>query len=82
MLLAREAPEAPAMVLPDFYLGSAWRPQPGWIEDIRPFRAILLPFDQPPRGKADLDRFVDAAGPAELVFRRCEPLRAGHGGRA
>ncbi|MCY3753948.1 MAG: M24 family metallopeptidase [Alphaproteobacteria bacterium] len=58
VLLAREAPEEPVMVLPDFYLGSL-AAQPGWIEDIRPFRAILLPFDQPPRGKADLDRFVD-----------------------
>lgn len=57
VLLAREAPEEPVMVLPDFYLGSL-AAQPGWIEDIRPFRAILLPFDQPPRGKADLDRFV------------------------
>lgn len=57
VLLAREAPEEPVMVLPDFYLGSL-AAQPGWIDDIRPFRAILLPFDQPPRGKADLDRFV------------------------
>ena len=57
VLLAREAPETPVLVLPDFYLG-ALAARPGWIEDIRPFRAILLPFDQPSRGKADLDRFV------------------------
>ncbi len=57
VLLAREAPEAPVMVLPDFYLGAA-AAHSGWIEDIRPFRAILLPFDQPSRGRADLDRFV------------------------
>ena len=57
VLLAREAPEAPVMVLPDFYLGAA-AARSGWIEDIRPFRAILLPFDQPSRGRADLDRFV------------------------
>ena len=57
VLLSREAPEAPAMVLPDFYLGAAAAAS-CWIEDIRPFRAILLPFDQPSRGRADLDRFV------------------------
>ncbi len=61
VLLAREAPEAPVMVLPDFYLGAAAAAS-CWIEDLRPFRAILLPFDQPPRGKADLDRFVAPGG--------------------
>ena len=57
VLLAREAPESAVMVLPDFYLGAA-AAHAGWIEDLRPFRAILLPFDLPPRGRADLDRFV------------------------
>ncbi len=57
VLLAREMPDDPVMVLPDFYMGAA-AAHSGWIEDIRPFRAILLPFDQPSRGMADLDRFV------------------------
>ena len=68
VLLAREAPEAPVMVLPDFYLGAAAAAR-CWIEDLRPFRAILLPFDQPSRGKADLDRFVAPGGPARMVRR-------------
>ncbi len=59
VVLAREAPEAPVLVLPDYYLGAV-AARPGWIEDIRPYRAILLPFDMPSRGAADLDRFVAA----------------------
>ena len=59
VVLAREAPEAPALVAADYYLSGIAASQ-GWIEDIRPYRAILLPFDMPSRGAADLDRFVAA----------------------
>ena len=64
VVLARDAPEAPAMVLPDYYLGAV-AARPLQVQDIRPYRALLLPLDLPSRGVRDLDRFLPAAGRPE-----------------
>ncbi len=60
VILARAAPEQPVMVVADYYLAT-FLAQPTWIEDIRPFRAVMMPMDLPPR-REDIDRFIPTAG--------------------
>lgn len=56
VLLSRHAPEHPVMVLADYYLAT-FLAQPGWVEDVRPFRAVMMPLDLPP-ARTDIDRFI------------------------
>ena len=56
VVLSRHAPEQPVLVLADYYLG-ALAGQPSWVEDIRPFRAVMMPNDIAP-ARGDIDRFV------------------------
>jgi Xaa-Pro aminopeptidase len=58
VLLSRHAPENPILVVADYYLAT-FLTQPTWVEDIRPFRAVMMPLDLPPN-KADIDRFIPA----------------------
>ena len=60
VILSRHAPEHPVFVLADYYLGSLLS-QPTWVEDVRPFRAGMMPLDLPP-DRQDLDRFIPAHG--------------------
>ncbi|TDJ16282.1 MAG: aminopeptidase P family protein [Gammaproteobacteria bacterium] len=60
VILSRHAPEHPVFVLADYYLGSLLS-QPTWIEDVRPFRAVMMPLDLPPN-RQDLNRFIPAHG--------------------
>src|SRR3546814_7018523 len=60
VLLSRHAPEHPILVVADYYLAS-FLGQPTWVEDIRPFRAVMMPLDLPPK-RADIDRFIPVAG--------------------
>ncbi len=60
VVLSRHLPERPVLVLADYYLGSLLA-QPTWVEDVRPFRAVMMPLDLPPR-KEDIDRFIPAEG--------------------
>ncbi len=46
VMLSRHAPEHPVMVVADYYLAT-FLTQPTWIEDIRPFRAVMMPLDLP-----------------------------------
>ena len=56
VLLSRHAPDRPIMVVADYYLAT-FLTQETWIEDIRPFRAVMMPLDLP--GKpSDIDRFI------------------------
>jgi Xaa-Pro aminopeptidase len=59
VLLSRHAPEHPVMVVADYYLAT-FLTQPTWIEDIRPFRAVMMPLDLPAQ-KSDIDRFIPPA---------------------
>ena len=43
----------------DYYLAT-FLMQPTWVEDVRPFRAVMMPLDLPPN-KTDIDRFIPAA---------------------
>ncbi len=60
VILSRHAPEHPVMVVADYYL-AAFLVQPTWIEDIRPFRAVMMPLDLPAQ-TSDIDRFIPSAG--------------------
>jgi Xaa-Pro aminopeptidase len=60
VLLSRHAPEHPVLVVADYYLAS-FLGQPSWVEDIRPFRAVMMPLDLPAK-RTDIDRFIPAHG--------------------
>src|SRR5437870_9051670 len=63
VILSRHAPAHPILVVADYYLATFLK-QPTWVEDIRPFRAVMMPLDLPPQ-RSDIDRFIphDAAAP-------------------
>jgi Xaa-Pro dipeptidase len=60
VVLSRHAPEHPIIVIADYYLAS-FLARPTWVEDIRPFRAIMMPLDLPAR-REDIDRFIPQRG--------------------
>lgn len=62
VILSRDAPEQSIMVVADYYLAS-FLTQETWVEDIRPFRAVMMALDLPEQ-KSDIDRFIpkDALG--------------------
>jgi Xaa-Pro aminopeptidase len=60
VMLSRHAPEHPIMVLADYYLAT-FLTQPSWVEDLRPFRAVMMPLDLPPQ-PSDIDRFIPRQG--------------------
>jgi Xaa-Pro dipeptidase len=62
VVLSRHAPEHPVAVVADYYLAT-FLARPGWVEDVRPFRAVMMPLDLPP-ARADIDRFIPAAAQA------------------
>ena len=60
LILSRHAPDRPILVIADYYLGTFLK-QPTWVEDIRPFRAVMMPLDLPAT-RGDIDRFIPASG--------------------
>jgi len=60
VIISRHAPEHPVMVVADYYLAS-FLTQETWIEDIRPFRAVMMPLDRPAE-RSDVDRFIPPWG--------------------
>ena len=60
VILSRHAPAHPIMVLVDYYLAT-FLTQPTWVEDVRPYRAVMMPLDLPPR-RNDIDRFIPQTG--------------------
>lgn len=68
VMLSRHAPGQPVMVLADYYLAT-YLAQPSWVEDLRPFRAVMMPLDLPP-GSADIDRFIPRKGSGSKEFER------------
>jgi len=67
VILSREAPEHPVLVVADYYLAT-FLGQPTWIDDIRPFRAVMMPLDLPPR-RTDIDRFIPPDASATWLER-------------
>ncbi len=60
VILSRHAPEHPILVVADYYLGT-FLSQPTWVEDIRPFRAVMMALDLP-AAQIDIDRFIPSEG--------------------
>jgi Xaa-Pro aminopeptidase len=60
VVIPRHAPEDAVLIVADYYVGSLVA-QPTWIQDIRAFRAVMLPLDLPPRDD-DLERFIPEHG--------------------
>jgi Xaa-Pro aminopeptidase len=60
VVLSRHAPEHPILVVADYYLAT-FLTQPTWVEDIRPFRAVMMPLDLPPQ-RTDIERFIPEGG--------------------
>src|SRR4030081_234638 len=60
VIFARHVPEHPIMVLADYYLATFLK-QPTWVEDLRPFRAVMMPLDLPAQ-RTDIDRFIPGDG--------------------
>jgi Xaa-Pro aminopeptidase len=56
VIISRHAPEHPIMVVADYYLAT-FLGQPTWVEDIRPYRAVMMGLDLPMRA-SDIDRFI------------------------
>jgi Xaa-Pro aminopeptidase len=59
VVLSRHAPTEPILIIADYYLAT-FLTQPTWVEDIRPFRAVMMPLDLTP-SRADIDRFIPPA---------------------
>src|SRR6266508_2917410 len=60
LIFSRHAPEQPILVLADYYLAT-FLMQPTWVEDLRPFRAVMMPLDLPAE-RDDIDRFIPRHG--------------------
>jgi len=70
VILSRHMPEHPVLVLADYYLATFLK-QPTWVEDLRPFRAVMMPLDLPAQ-HSDIDRFIpqDGAGASWIAHAR------------
>jgi Xaa-Pro aminopeptidase len=68
VVISRHAPERPVLVVADYYLAT-FLTQPTWVEDIRPFRAVMMPLDLPPT-RGDIDRFIPQGASAVDWVRR------------
>ena len=60
VVLSRHAPEHPIVVIADYYLAT-FLTQPTWVEDVRPFRAVMMGLDLSPKPD-DIDRFIPKSG--------------------
>jgi Xaa-Pro dipeptidase len=58
VIISRHSPEHPIMVVGDYYLAT-FLSQETWIEDIRPFRAVMMALDLPQQ-TFDIERFIPA----------------------
>ena len=60
VILSRHMPDHPVLILADYYLATFLK-QPTWVEDLRPFRAVMMPLDLPAQ-RSDIDRFIPQDG--------------------
>ncbi len=60
VILSRHSLEHPIVVIADYYLAT-FLSQPTWVEDVRPFRAVMMGLDLVPKPD-DIDRFIPESG--------------------
>ncbi|MGI9417699.1 MAG: M24 family metallopeptidase [Geminicoccaceae bacterium] len=66
VIISRHQPDHPILVIAEYYLAS-FLTQPTWVEDVRPFRGVMLPIDRPPE-KNEIERFIpDDASDVEWI---------------
>ncbi len=58
VIISRHQPDHPILVIAEYYLAS-FLTQPSWVEDVRPFRGVMLPIDRPPE-QDEIERFIPA----------------------
>jgi Xaa-Pro aminopeptidase len=68
VILSRHVATEPVLIVADYYLATFLK-QPTWVEDIRPFRAVMMPLDLAP-SKTDIDRFIPRSGANALERAR------------
>jgi Xaa-Pro dipeptidase len=56
LVFSRHQPDHPIIVCADYYLGTFLN-QPGWVKDVRPYRAVMMPMDLPAE-RTDIERFI------------------------
>lgn len=56
LILSRHLPDQAILIVADYYLSTVLM-QPSWIEDIRSFRAVMMPLDLAPTDN-DVERFI------------------------
>ena len=56
LILSKDEPENPILVIADYYL-SSFSQQPTWISNIKPFRGVMMPLDLAPKS-TDIERFI------------------------
>jgi Xaa-Pro dipeptidase len=66
VVLSRHEPEHPVLVVADYYLATVLS-RPERVQDVRPFRAVMMPLDRPPSPR-DIDLFIPGEG--ESSFER------------
>ena len=66
-ILSRHDPENPIIVIGDYYLAN-FIEQPSWVQDIRPFRAVMMPLDREPVAE-DIDPFIPASQRDSALMR-------------
>ncbi len=74
VVISREAPEDAIIMVADYYV-STLIARPSWIQDVRSFRAVMLPLDLPP-SETDIERFIPQTG---LACPWIEGLKANYG---
>ena len=56
VIISRHQPDHPILVIAEYYLAS-FLTQPSWVEDVRPFRGVMLPIDRQPK-QNEIERFI------------------------
>jgi Xaa-Pro aminopeptidase len=68
VIISRHTPEHPILVCADYYLAT-FLSQPTWVEDIRPYRAVMMPMDLPAQ-RTDIDRFIPPGAKGTVWIER------------
>ena len=58
-VLSRYAPDDIILIVADYYINTA-ASQPSWVQDVRSFRAVMMPLDLP-AAPGDVERFIPAS---------------------
>ena len=69
IIVSRHHPAHPIAVVADYYLTPFLR-HPGWIDEVRPFRAVMMPLDLSPTPPTSIGLSPKKTVPPNAVSRR------------